>query len=255
VSVVATIAIACTAALLAAGLHHLVQRRFGYDILARHNDVAGFLYSAIGVIFAVALGFVVVVVWQRYDQVRSDVDAEVAAVIDLDHDAQSFPPNFRRLVERQLTGYASVVVTREWPEMARGELAVAGSPELERVAYEVQTFHPAGPMETDAHQLALLELKDIFDARRQRIRATEPSMPPLLWFALDAGAIATLGFTYLFGVRNHIAQLLMTGVLAALIAVMFVVIHALDSPFRGPSAIQPSGWQYFIDRAPAISSE
>jgi hypothetical protein len=109
-------------------------------------------------------------------------------------------------------------------------------------------------LEQDTHQLALQEMKEFFDARRQRIRASEPSVPPLLWFSLFAGAGATLGFTFLFGVKNTIAQLMMTGTLAALIAIMFVVIQGLDNPFHGPSAIAPTSWQYFSQHAPTIAA-
>ncbi|HVA33630.1 MAG TPA: DUF4239 domain-containing protein [Candidatus Baltobacteraceae bacterium] len=252
-TVVTTAVIAVAAALVAAGVHHLVQRRFGYDVLSRHNDVAGFMYSAIGVIFAVVLGFVVIVVWQQYDQVRSHVDHEAASIIDLYHAVDGFPPTLRARVESQLVDYAHLVIQREWPEMQRGELAVAAAPQLEVIAHEIQRFEPVGLAQQDAHQIALRDLRSAFDARRERIRANEPSVPRLLWFALYAGAAATLGFTYLFGVKNRIAQLLMTATLAALIAIMFVVIQALDRPFQGGSAIQPSGWKYFLDRAPHMN--
>ena len=48
------------------GLHALLQRRLRSEVLRRHNDVAGYIFSAVGVLYAVVLGFVVVVVWQKY---------------------------------------------------------------------------------------------------------------------------------------------------------------------------------------------
>ncbi|MBV8491635.1 MAG: DUF4239 domain-containing protein [Candidatus Eremiobacteraeota bacterium] len=247
-------AIAIATALIAAAFHHVVQRTFGYDVLARHNDVAGFIYSAIGVIFAVVLGFAVIVVWQKYDTVRSYVDQEVAAATDLYHVADGFPKDLRATIRAQLVRYAEVVATREWRTMANGNFAVSGSPEIETIAHEISAFQPANGSQQDAHQNALAEVLQLFDARRQRIRANEPSVPPLLWFALFAGAAATLGFTYLFGVQNRAAQLLMTATLASLIAIMFAVIQGLDSPFSGAAAIQPSGWQFFLSRTQAINA-
>jgi Protein of unknown function (DUF4239) len=253
-AILVTLAIAVAAALVAIGVHHIVQRRFGYDVLSLHNDVAGFIYSAIGVIFAVVLGFVVIVVWQKYDDVRTYVDDEVAAALDIYHVADGFPPQLRDRIRAQLLDYSKIVVNREWRTMARGGLAVGGSEDVESIAHEIQTFHPSNSSEQDAHQLAIREMKELFDARRQRIRAREPSVPPLLWFALFSGAAATLGFTFLFGVKNRLAQLLMTGILAALITIMFVVIQGLDNPFQGASAIEPTGWQYFAERAHSIDT-
>jgi hypothetical protein len=198
------------------------------------------------------LGFVVVVVWETYDKTRADVDYEVASVTDLYHTVAGFSPAIRDRIRAELLQYGNLVTLQEWPTMARGQLAVEASPVMERFAYEIQAFHPVGPTQQDAHQQALSELKQLFDARRQRIRANEPTVPPILWFALFAGALATVGFSYLFGVENQVAQLVMTGSLAALVAIMFVVIQALDSPFHGSSAIKPDGWQYFASRASSI---
>jgi hypothetical protein len=247
-----TLSIAIVVSMVAIGLHYVVQRRFGYDVLALHNDVAGFIYSAIGVIFAVVLGFVVIVVWQKYDDVRTYVDNEVAAALDIYHSSEALPPPLRRQIRSQLVDYATVVTNKEWATMSQGVLATAGSTDVESIAHEIQTFHPSNLSEQDAHQLALSEVKSLFDARRQRLRAVEPAVPPLLWFALFAGAVATLGFTYLFGVKNRVAQLLMTGTLASLIAIMFVVIQGLDTPFHGASSISPSGWQYFAEHVRTI---
>jgi hypothetical protein len=250
---IAALAIAFGVALVAVAVHHVVQRQFGYERLSMHNEVAGVVYSAVGVIFAVVLGFVVVVVWQKYDDVRADVDNEVAAVIDLFHTVDAFPPPLRARIQSQLIAYDRIVIRQEWPQMARGKPAEAASPVIEQIAHEVQRFQPVGATQQDAHQQALAEMRAVFDARRERIRANEPSVPPLLWLALYAGAVATLGFTYFFGVKNRIAQLTMTATLAALVAIMFVVMGALDHPFRGQSAIPPTGWYYFIAHAPAMT--
>ena len=61
-------------------IHALLQRRLRSEMLRRHNDVAGYLFSAVGVLYAVVLGFVVVVVWQKYDNAVSNVENEVDAV-------------------------------------------------------------------------------------------------------------------------------------------------------------------------------
>jgi hypothetical protein len=41
------------------------------EVLERHNEVAGFIYAVIGVLYAVVLGFTAVIVWERYDQAKS----------------------------------------------------------------------------------------------------------------------------------------------------------------------------------------
>ena len=49
---------------------------------------------------------------------------------------------------------------------------------------------------------------------------------------LGAGAI-TIGFTFLFGTKNTVAQALMTGGLAMTIALVLLSIVSMEHPFAG----------------------
>lgn len=250
-----TAAIALAVALVSVGLHYLVQRCIGPRILVEQNNVAGFIYSAIAVTYAVVLGFVVVVVWEKYDEVQNHVDAEAAAVFDLYHTARAFPQPLGHRVRADLRAYVDDVVTKEWPEMTKGTLALSAASDVENIALEIETFSPANIGQQDAHQVAMQELLRAFDARRERVLATSASVPPILWFSLIAGASATLGFTFFFGVQNRVVQLVMTGILAALITVMFVVINEFDTPFRGPNAITPGVWLYYDSRMKVLENQ
>ncbi len=250
-----TAAVAFAVALVAVGLHYLVQRTVGPRILVEQNNVAGFIYSAIAVTYAVVLGFVVVVVWEKYGEVQNQVATEAAALFDLYHTARAFPQPVSLKIRADLRGYVDDVVTKEWPEMTKGTLALSAVSDVENIAREIETFSPENTGQQDAHEIAMQELLRAFDARRARILATSASVPPILWFGLIAGASATLGFTFLFGVQNRIVQLLMTGILAALITIMFVVIKEFDTPFRGPNAITPSVWLYYESRMKVLENQ
>ena len=52
--------------LLALGGLILVQRLVPTATRQQHNDVAGFIYAALGVIYAVLLALVVIAVWEEY---------------------------------------------------------------------------------------------------------------------------------------------------------------------------------------------
>jgi len=75
-------------------------------------------------------------------------------------------------------------------------------------------------------------VRSLLDARRARLNQNGQGIPDALWDGLFLGAILTIGFTYLFGVENFRIQLMMTGLLAALIGVMFSMIVALNYPYR-----------------------
>ena len=62
-------------------------------------------------------------------------------------------------------------------------------------------------------------------------------VPGVIWdILLLAGAIA-VGYTYLFGAHSFKIHLAITGLIAATISLVFVLIIALDYPFRGEVAV------------------
>jgi hypothetical protein len=231
------------------GLHALVQRRLRSEVLRRHNDVAGYLFSAVGVLYAVVLGFVVVVVWQKYDTTVDNVQNEVNAAANLYHVVDGYPPGDRSVIRREIAKYAQAVMTVEWPAMeANADVPDSDTALVEDVAYRVDIFSPRTPGESNAQQAAMESVKRLFDARRVRLVQAAPSVPTILWFALVAGALAMIAFCFIFGVENRPAQLLMTAILVGLIAILFTVIYEFATPFSGSVSISSDGWSFIAQR-------
>lgn len=231
------------------GLHALVQSRLRSDMLKRHNDVAGYLFSAVGILYAVLLGFVVVVVWQKYDATVDNVQAEANAAADLYHVVDGYPAAERSAIRSEISRYARAVIEVEWPAMERDQDASdLDTGLIEDIAYRVDNFSPGNAREVNAQQAAIASVRDLFDARRQRLIQAAPSVPAILWFALIAGALAMISFCFIFGVENRPAQLMMTAVLVALIAILFSVIYEFATPFSGSVTISSDGWTYIAQR-------
>jgi len=234
-------------------LHAILQRRLRSEMLRRHNDVAGFLFSAVGVLYAVVLGFVVVVVWQKYDGAVANVENEVDATGNLYHVVDAFQAGPRAQVRRGLIRYTQNVVRVEWPAMERGQdVPAVGSVQLDDIAYAIDTFNPSNFKEFAAQQAAIATEQRLFDARRSRLIQAVPAVPAVLWFALVFGALSMVAFCYIFGVENRTAQLMMTAILVGLIGILFVVISEFSTPFSGSVRISDDGWVYLQQRLPDI---
>jgi uncharacterized membrane protein YeiB len=230
-------------------LHAVLQRRFKSDVLRRHNDVAGYLFSAVGVLYAVLLGFSVVVVWQKYDATVSNVQTEVDAAADLYHVVDGLPTQPRGAIRDKLAGYARTVIDVEWPAMAANRgVPDAGANLLDAISYSINTFSPVDIRQGNVQQVALQDQQRLFDARRQRLIYAAPAVPVVLWFALIMGALSMVAFCYIFGVENRPAQLLMTAILVGLIAILFCVVYEFATPFSGSVTISSDGWSYFTQR-------
>jgi hypothetical protein len=152
---------------LAVALHAYIQRRFKSEILRKHNDVAGFVFTAAGVIYAVVLGFVVVVVWEKYGATEALVQDHINAVSDLYRVVGGLPDPVRSQVRTELRHDVNEIISVEWPQMSsRGGVT------------------PIPPfLETMAHQISL---------SFAFLLGTENRWTQLFMTALLAGLIATL---------------------------------------------------------------
>ena len=240
------------------GLHALLQRRLESEVLRRHNDVAGFLFSAVGVLYAVVLGFVVVVVWEKYDSTVSNVENEVDAAGNLYHVVDGFPTRTARSDPRPTCGVRRASsLDIEWPAMERDQ----DVPRTRRASgsRRRRTRSTRSRRRTSrqfaAQQAAIAErtaplrraprAPDRDRCRRCRRCCGSRSI---------AGALAMVAFCYIFGVENRPAQLVMTAILVGLIGILFVVIAEFSTPFSGSVRISSDGWVYLQQRLPHISS-
>jgi putative flippase GtrA len=207
-----------------------------------HNDVAGPIIGTVGTILAVVLSFLLVSVWQEYDAAAATVEREASAVSDLYHAAAVFPPPIRTELRGALTKYVNAIVNQEWPAMRSG----GHSSDARRASSEifgiVAHYQPKRAAEQDLQQDAMNLVRVFQDARRERLFANDQGLPAIFWIGNLILAMLTIGFCYLFRVRNLLVHIVMTAVLAVVIGVIFVLIAEFDYPFRGVGQIPPTVW-------------
>jgi hypothetical protein len=108
---------ACLAAVLGLAL---VQRLVPATIRKEHNEVAGFIYAALGVIYAVLLALVVIAVWEEFGRARVTVEGEANALAEIFWLAHRLPEPERHQLQELARSYAEEVVDKEWPLMEQG---------------------------------------------------------------------------------------------------------------------------------------
>lgn len=231
-----------TSLCLACGAHVLFRRVVAREMLLRHNDVAGFIASLVGVIYAVLLSFVVVVVWQEYDTAGGVAQKEASAVSDLYHLTYGYPQAGGEHLRAELRRYTALMLQKEWPQMQHGAESLETGVLGHHILWHILQFAARTESAAQIRSLSLADVQAFFDARRDRLNQNQTSLPRILWMTLLIGGIVTVGFTFFFGMESARFQLTMTAGLTVVIAMMFVLIVELDFPFRGDTRVQPTMW-------------
>jgi hypothetical protein len=224
-----------------------VRRTVGTDVLANHNDVAGFIYSVVGVVYAVLLGFTAIIVWEQYRHAQEGVEDEASALADLYRDSRVYPPEVRDAVELHVRTYARLVVEKEWPAMAAGESSPEAWDECNELWRTYHEFEPPDDYQRLWYAESLQRLNALANSRRDRLLSMRSGVPTVIWGVLIGGGAITIGFSFLFGTRNVRAQAIMTAGLALIIGVVLLSILALQEPFAGMTRVDPEPFHQ-VDR-------
>jgi hypothetical protein len=223
--------------LYSVGLMLACRKKWGPDLLKLNNEVAGFKFSVIGVLYAVLLAFLVVAVWQNYNATETAVRNEAKAVGDLTQLSYALPEEEGTTIRAALSDYVSEVRQNEWVSMAQGLPSKTTADALAHLTEAIFDVHAEQLRDHALFQQALHLLALIEDNRNERLDSSDGSVPPILWFVLISGGLITLGYPAFFGTSNVVAQTLMTAALAALVALTLVPALILDFPFTGQAAL------------------
>ena len=204
-----------------------------------HNDIAGFIFATIGVIYAVLLAFIVVITWQDFDKAEDVTINEANCIAALYRDATPFPAGFRAELKSELTDYVKAIINEEWQTMAKGQKGVNVQKIQEKLWKLYSGFQPKNETQKIFFAESVKKLNQAAEMRRQRIVYASAGINPLLYFVLIAGSFITIAFTMLFGTENIIPHLIMVSLLATMIAITLFTVIAMDYPFTGDISITP----------------
>jgi len=226
----------------------LVRRYVDVSKFKQHHDIAGPIFSTVGVIYAVMLAFVLVVVWQDFDRASNNVVKEATCYAEIDRDSIGLSEPFRSKFRAAQNDYIDALIDDEWKLLAVGKK----SPEAQRLADNiwnmVASYEPGTEGEKAFFAEMLNRMNNAVEMRRQRLVDSQTGIHPALWFVLLFGGIITVAFTFFFGSENLVAQLIMTTLLAMLIVSILFTILVMDFPFSGDLSISPDALQLILLR-------
>ncbi len=225
----------------------LVRRFIPLERLSTNNEVAGFKFAVVGVIYAVMIAFAVIVVWERFSDAESAVTQEAGAAAALYRLANGIgAADGGAAIRSRLTAYLQATINDDWPAMARGKTSPAGTRALSALYAAVMSLTTRDNRETAILSEFFYQLDLVTQSRRKRLLLESGIVPGAVWTVLFAGALVTIGFTFFFGTENLRAQSLMAGLLALITFMGLHVIVVINYPFTGPVSVAPEALELVL---------
>jgi CHASE3 domain sensor protein len=232
--------------LVAAAVTLLIRRKVRQPSGESHNEVAGFIFATVGVLYAVLLALMVLALWEAYGTAERAAAQEAATVLATARYAATLPDPERREMLDQLQTYTEVVLTDEWKTMSQGT-SDAADQALADVWRTSGTLQPRA-----AYATAETLLSDLSTARTQRILASQAALPVLFWVVLVGGSLITLAFAFLLYMENSRVHALMVALLAGMIALCLWLIFEVNHPFAGAVQVPKDAFEHALQVIEAL---
>jgi hypothetical protein len=223
----------------------VVRRVVSFEHLSTNNEIAGFKFATVGVIYAVLVAFAVIVVWEKFSEAQAAVLKEAGASATIYRLTAGNDPKMIA-VRQAVDDYLKLAIERDWAQMAIEK-------ESREVTQSLNALYASTLRLTEGEPRPVALLVEIFnqldkitEARRTRLHLATGVVPPVIWLVLFSASVMTVVFTFFFGTENLRAQIFMTGILSALIFTGLFVIVEIDHPFTGPSFVSSDPLRHIL---------
>jgi hypothetical protein len=223
-----------------------VRRKFDIAEMRMDHDVADPLLSVVGTLFSILLGFLVAGAIQRFDEARMNVQEEAGAVADVFRCSQGLPNPVRRQLQQGCLEYVNTVVNEEWKLMETREVSQKAWDTYSSLWRSSVTYNPQTQGESNVHEMLLAAISRLGNFRTLRFAAMTNQLPFGMWLVVLMGGGATIAFTYFFEVKSERVQVIMTGLVATVMALNIFLLANYDYPFSGDVAVAPTA--FLLDR-------
>jgi len=210
-------------------------------VAAFHNEVLISLFAAAGIVYAILLGFLVVVVWEAYDDSHRNVAEEAATLVSLYSLTYGMEANHGAEMRGHIREYTNAVIHDEWPKL--GE-ASDGSAKARRAIGDIDRQFAkmdAATEAADAHvDTEFLRTKSaIVSDRNQRLLEASDTIPWIMWLGAIGGGVIVMTMSFFIYMERAWPHVLMTSLMGALVGLLLYIMVVLSTPFAGPLAIGP----------------
>jgi len=231
----------------------LLARRFLHEkVREGHNDVLVPLFLTAGTIYAVMLGFLVVVVWEAYGDAKENVALEASTLTTMYRQTNGMQADEIKAMREHIRAYTEAVVTKEWEIQAK---TGGAAPEARRQIAEIyrEYAHMAPDVANSSiNREFLSQFSQVTAARNKRTLQAGEEVPWVLWFGLIGGATIVVAMSCMLYMDTGWPHMVMSGVLALMIGMLLFITIILSKPFQGALALEPGPFEHSLSVYKAV---
>jgi hypothetical protein len=213
-------------------------QRFTIDL-----DIGGIIYGGIVAVYSILLAFIVVIVWEQYQNTGDRIQEESSKVFNLYRASYAFPDSTTgKKIRTTVIAYVSSVVDDEFPAMEHDTTSSLTQQKYNKVWDMIYAIRPTTENEKIWYTSMVTSVNQFGEARIIRISDIDPSLPSLMWRILLAGGAIIILFAILFKTNNNWAHFIKILFFSIVIVFNLMLVNLLDHPYKGLLKIEPTAF-------------
>lgn len=224
-----------------------IRKKFKEESLSENHEFGGFLFNALGLIYAVLVAFVVFATWEEHNSAKDYCDKEANMLQDLYLNSEGLPEEHQEQIKEKVKEYLKAVIDEDWPLLAID----SANSKSRKILLELGNIYMKMDTLNDDKQKIIFSqsvgrLDEAMDYRRLRILSSQNHIPEIIWAVIIFGAITSIGFSLFFITKSFAVQLTMTALFILTNVFIILLILYLDHPFTGDLKILPDAYEQIL---------
>lgn len=212
------------------------------------NNTASLIHAFIGVLYAVALGLMVVGVQSGYEKVELAVMKEANLAGDLYFDAEGLAEHDKKEIQILARQYIESVIDTEWPVLSPENFMHNDTQEIiDKLAKYIITLQPKPNHETVVFAEILNGVNELLDQRRERLHLGSDGVGTVTWLVITMGALITIGMTWFYNTQSARAHYLLVSMMSLMFGLMIFLVIAMDHPLWGGFSVSSSPYEEVLE--------
>ena len=209
------------------------NRWFSDDDFDRIQNVGGIYMTAVGTLYSVVLGMMLVDASDDFSNARKCIEKESSALIKAYAISSEMPDGYRSKMVLSISEYTNYITTFEWNKMPHNEIREETRSMITKIWYSIKNVEPETEYQKALYPLLLQSYDDVLENRNGMMSYSNYTLTWIEWFCLSAGGALMIVFTLFFSVRNKVAHAVMTGMVAFMVSINLYAVYILSNPYSG----------------------
>lgn len=242
--------------IISMALIFVVRRHIPLNI--RYQDTAGIANTSalISIIYGVLAGLMALYLINNINYTSDAVQREANSLANLHRSSQWLSDPVRSKVQENVKSYLDEVIGVEWLALRNGEApGFKGRTIIDDIMKQLSLYKLVTQSDILIMHDMLGEVKNLYNAREQRIHMSFSQLSQGTWVVILIGSILTISINFLLGMNFYLHLFTVSSVALMTSSMVFLLI-TLDRPFQGEFVVEPDALlavQKYVDKFDPIS--